>query len=61
MRCRVTMTLFPDWLNVAVRPSECPLEELTNGLYNDINYKAYIIVFVARKVVYEKLYHSSSS
>jgi len=25
--CKVTMVLFPDWLNVATRPKDCPLRE----------------------------------
>lgn len=25
--CKVTMRLFPDWVNVATRPAGCPLSE----------------------------------
>ena len=25
--CKVTMRLFPDWVNVATRPTGCPLSE----------------------------------
>lgn len=35
--CRVTMTLFQDWLNVATRPSECPLEEWIVPIKNNVD------------------------
>ena len=40
--CKATMVLFPDWVNVATRPIDCPLSEYYEPLtyiVEDLNRK----------------------